>query len=131
MVGQRNLSINTIQSYRDTFSLLLKYFSGTKGIFPEKISIGTVTKESVEEFLLWLENDRDCSISTRNQRLAAIHAFFRYLQCEKPEYMHHSQRILSLTMKKAPKKPPVYLSSDEMGLLLSMPDMNTINGRRG
>ena len=130
MAGQRNLSINTIQSYRDTFSLMLKYFSGIKGIPPEKINIDMVAKESVEEFLLWLEDDRGCSVSTRNQRLAAIHAFFRYLQCEKPEYMHHSQRILSLTMKKAPKKPPVYLSSDEMGLLLSTPDMNTVNGRR-
>ena len=130
MAGQRNLSVNTIQSYGDTFSLLLKYLSGIKGIPPEKMGVGTVTKESVEEFLLWLENDRGCSVSTRNRRLAAIHAFFRYLQCEKPEYMHHSQRILSPAMKKTPKRPPVYLSSDEMGLLLSMPDMNTVNGRR-
>jgi site-specific recombinase XerD len=97
---------------------------------PEKITVGTVTKESVEDFLGWLETERECSISTRNQRLAAIHSFFRFLQCEKPEHMLHCQRIISIPMKKAPKKPPVYLLDQEMGKLLSMPDMQTERGRR-
>ena len=130
LAGQRNLSKNTIQSYRDTFSLLLRYFSDFKKIVPEKVSINTVGKESVEEFLLWLESERGCSISSRNQRLAAIHAFFRYLQSEKPEYMYQCQRMLSIPVKKAPKKPPVYLSDDSMGRLLSQPDMLTECGRR-
>jgi len=130
LAGQRNLSINTIQSYRDTFSLLLKYFSDSKNISPEKISISTISKESIEGFLLWLESERGYGISSRNQRLAAIHAFFRYLQCEKPEHMLGCQRIISIPLKKAPKKPPVYLSDDEMGKLLSMPNMQTEQGRR-
>ena len=127
---QRNLSKNTIQSYRDTFSLLLRYFYDSKNIPPEKIGIGIIGKESVEEFLLWLEAERGSGVSSRNQRLAAIHAFFRYLQCEKPEYMHHCQRILSIPLKRAPIKPPAYLSGEEMGMLLSLPDMQTRRGRR-
>jgi len=130
MAGQRNLSKNTIQSYRDTFSLLLNYFSECKNITPEKISITIVNKESIEEFLLWLENEREYSISSRNQRLAAIHSFFRYLQYEKPEHMHHCQRILSIPMRKASKKPPMYLSDEEMKRLLSMPNLQTTQGRR-
>jgi site-specific recombinase XerD len=130
LAGQRNLSPNTIQSYRDAFSLLLRYYSESKSISPEKVTVSTVCKESIEEFLLWLENGRGCGISSRNQRLAAIHAFFRYLQCEKPEYIHHCQRVISIPFKKAPKKPPVYLSDNEMGSLLSTPDMNTERGRR-
>ena len=130
LAGQRNLSINTIQSYRDTFSLLLRYLSDSKSISTEKIVISTVSKGSVEEFLMWLETERGCGISSRNQRLAAIHAFFRYLQCEKPEYMFHCQRIISIPFKKAPKKPPVHLSDVEMGRLLSAPDMKSDHGRR-
>ena len=130
LAGQRNLSINTIQSYRDTFSLLLRYLSDSKSISTEKIVISTVSKGSVEEFLMWLETERGCGISSRNQRLAAIHAFFRYLQCEKPEYMFHCQRIISIPFKKAPKKPPVYLSDVEMGRLLLAPDMKSDHGRR-
>ena len=130
LAGQRNLSANTIQSYRDTFSLLLRYFSDSKRIVPEKISVCMVDKKSVEEFLLWLETERECSISSRNQRLAAIHSFFRYLQYEKPEHMHHCQRIISIPLKRAPKKPPVYLLDGEIGKLLSMPNMQTERGRR-
>ena len=130
LVGQRNLSKNTVQSYRDTFSILLSFFSDSKGIAPERITIGAVGKESVEDFLSWLEYERNCSLSTRNQRLAAIHSFFRYLQSEKPEHIHHCQRILSIPLKKTPKKPPTYLSGDEMGKLLSRPDMHTKRGRR-
>jgi len=130
LAGQRNLSKNTVQSYRDTFSLLLRYFSEIKNIAPEKVNVNKVGKESVEEFLLWLESERGCSISSRNQRLAAIHTFFRYLQCEKSEYIYQCQRVLSIPVKKAPKKPPVYLSDDGMGRLLSLPDMLTEHGRR-
>ena len=130
LAGQRNLSKNTILSYRDTFSLLLRYLSAIKNIAPEKVIVNTVAKESVEEFLLWLESERGCSISSRNQRLAAIHSFFRYLQSEKPEYMYQCQRVLSIPVKKAPKRPPVYLSDDGMGKLLSLPNMLTENGRR-
>jgi site-specific recombinase XerD len=130
LAGQRNLSKHTIQSYRDTFSLLLRYFSDIKNITPEKIDVNTVSKESVEEFLLWLEGKRGCSISSRNQRLAAVHSFFQYLQREKPEHMYQCQRILSIPVKKAPKKPPIYLSDEGMGKLLSQPDMSTQHGRR-
>ena len=130
LAGQRNLSKNTILSYRDTFSLLLRYLSDIKNIVPEKVSVNTVAKEFVEEFLLWLESERGCSISSRNQRLAAIHSFFRYLQSEKPEYMYQCQRVLSIPVKKAPKRPPVYLSDDGMGRLLSLPNMLSENGRR-
>lgn len=35
---------------------------------------------TIEEFLEYLENNRKNSISTRNQRLAALHSFYRYLQ---------------------------------------------------
>ena len=130
LAGQRNLSKHTIQSYRDTFSLLLRYFSDIKNIAPEKIDVNTVSKEYVEEFLLWLEGERGCSISSRNQRLAAIHSFFQYLQREKPEHMYQCQRLLSIPVKKAPKKPPVYLSDEGMGKLLSQPDMSDQHGRR-
>jgi site-specific recombinase XerD len=130
LAGQRNLSVNTIQSYRDAFSLLLRYFSDAKAIAPEKITVKVLSKEAVEDFLLWLERERGSGISSRNQRLAAIHSFFRYLQCEAPEHLHHCQRVISIPFKKAPKKPPVYLSDSEMGNLLSMPDMQSEHGRR-
>ncbi|MCL1914812.1 MAG: tyrosine-type recombinase/integrase [Eubacteriaceae bacterium] len=101
-----------------------------KGIAPERVVIGTACKEVAEDFLLWLEAGRGNGIPSRNQRLAATHAFFRCLQCGKPELMLHCQRVVSAPSKKAPKKPPVCLPGSEMGRLLAMPGMKTCTGRR-
>jgi len=128
--GQRNLSSNTIKSYRDTFVFLLEYIKEVRQISPEKVNIAQVDKLMVEEFLLWLEKSKANSIPTRNQRLAALHAFFRFLQSQKPEYMFHSQRILSIPIKKAIRKTIEYLSEDRIKQLLAEPDVSSATGRR-
>ncbi|MGC8487290.1 MAG: tyrosine-type recombinase/integrase [Clostridia bacterium] len=69
--GQRNLSPQTIQSYRDTFTLLLR------GWVPEAVTLAVLDRARVEGFLDWLEQVGHCRITKRNQRLAALHAFFR------------------------------------------------------
>jgi len=130
MAGQRNLSVNTIKTYRDAFVLLLEYFGEEKHVPPEKLTISLVDKPAIEGFLAWLESNRRNSITTRNQRLAAIHAFFRYLQGETPEHLFHCQKILSIPVKRAPKPVVPYLSEDEMKTLLAQPDMTTRKGRR-
>ena len=130
LAGQRNHSTNTIRSYRDTFVLLLQYLDDNKNISPNKVNINTVTKETVKDFLKWLEEERGCGISTRNQRLAAIHAFFRYIQSENPEHMFQCQQILSISSKKTCHKVPVYLEVDEMKMLLEQPKLSLRSGRR-
>jgi len=73
---QKNASRNTIASYRDTFKLFIRYCQEQKNMPAEKIEMSMLTHKLVSDFLEWLEKDRKCSILTRNQRLAAIHAFF-------------------------------------------------------
>lgn len=128
--GQRNLGSNTIISYRDTFRLLLTYCKTVKGINPEKMTVKMLTESLVSEFLQWLEDERGCCITTRNQRLAALHAFVRYLQLEMPEQLLEFQRILAIPSKKASHKPVEYLSPDALSAVLSCPDLSTPKGRR-
>lgn len=77
--GQGGFSKNTIASYRDSFTLLLRYCDEECNISPRKIEISHISHTLVVNFLVWLENVRNSSISTRNNRLAAIQSFFRYL----------------------------------------------------
>jgi site-specific recombinase XerD len=69
-------------------------------IKPETISFASVTKLNIKDFLHWLETSKGVSTSTRNQRLAAIHSFFRYAQTENPEILFESQKILGIPFKK-------------------------------
>ena len=128
--GQRNLSTNTIASYRDAFRLLLVYLSRAKNMKAEAISMSDINKDAVVGFLAWLENERGCSISTRNQRLCAIKAFIHYVQSEDLENLLEYQRILAIKQKKTASKPMVYLSKEAFAEVLRQPDTSLAKGRR-
>ncbi|QGU00315.1 Integrase/recombinase, RitC [Candidatus Syntrophocurvum alkaliphilum] len=127
---QRNVSTNTIKSYRDTFKQLLNYFDEILNIKPEHLTFEKITAETIKDFLLWLEKSKGVSINTRNQRLAAIHSLFRYVQSENPEFLLESQRILGIPFKKREKKSISYLTQECLKALLQQPNPNTIKGRR-
>lgn len=93
LAGLRNLSPHTIYSYRDAFKLFLKFCGEKEGLPAEKITFADVDVSLIERFLQWLQKERNASVSTRNQRLAALHAFFRYVQYEHPEQAALCQRI--------------------------------------
>lgn len=128
--GQKGLSANTIKSYRDTFCLLLQYCHDERGVRPEKLSIERIDCALVTGFLDWLENERGNSIATRNQRLTAIHAFFRYLQRETPEHLLLCQQIMGIHPKKCPSPELCYLTREEITEMLLKPDQKTPKGRR-
>jgi len=128
--GERGASKNTIASYKDTFILLLTFLKTTKGIAAEKLTLSLITKETVVEFLDWIEEERQCCAATRNVRLAALHSFFKYLQYQNPENLMEWQRILSILVKKTEKTTITYLSVEGIRLLLECPDQSTQRGRR-
>jgi integrase/recombinase XerD len=127
---QKNVSRNTLRSYRDTFKLLIKYCQEVKQISIERVVLNDFSKELLTDFLQWLEIERKSSISTRNQRLAAIHSFFRYVQAEEPAGMLHFQKIIGISTKKAPKPVVEHLTPEAVKLILEQPDKNTSKGRR-
>jgi len=126
----RNQSGNTITSYRDTFIRLLTYMQDEVHINAGKVRIDDLTVERITGFLNWLECGRGNSISTRNQRLAAIHSLFQHIQVQSPEYMFQCQQVLAIPFKKLGKKQLVYFSEDETKTLLAVPDEETRKGRR-
>lgn len=128
--NQRNASNKTIASYRDTFKLFLVFCENEFSLRPERIQISSIKIEIITAYLNWLEEKRNCSISTRNQRLAAIHSFFRYVQNNYPENLHEIQRILSIPNKKYIKSVISYLTGEEIKILLSQPNCNTYSGFR-
>ena len=128
--GERGYAANTIKSYRDTILLFLIYMKSIHGIMADKIDFNDITQERITGFLQWLEKERDCNISSRNARLAAIHSFFKYLQYKVPEQLAEWQRILSIKTKKTQRATLPYLTAEGLNLLFKQPDTTTIKGRR-
>lgn len=128
--GILGLSPNTISSYRDMFSLMIAFYETVIDIKPEKITLKDFTQHRMERFLEWLEQNRGNSVSTRNVRLAAIHAYAKYLARIVPDIMHQMLKIQSIPFKKYHKTTPEYICIEAMTLLLSLPDIRTQKGRR-
>lgn len=130
LINERGFSNNTLKAYRDTFVQFLNFMEKSKGLSPNKLWLKDMTRKNVTDFLSWIETDRKCSPSTRNNRLAAIHSFVKYVQRVHPDNMFEFQRVLAIKSKQYQSGKMNYLTIEGIKLLLDMPDRTTRKGRR-
>lgn len=123
-------SKRTISSYRDTFVILFEYLQKEYKININNMELDIIDYTKVESFLDYLENKRNNSISTRNQRLAAISSFYKYLQKRELSVFDLCASILTIPKKKAEVKVMSYFSVDEIKLLINKPNTKTKYGFR-
>jgi site-specific recombinase XerD len=126
----RGMSPHTVCSYRDAFVLLLRFLAERRGRAVVELDVQVLTPDHILAFLDHLEAARRNSATTRNARLAAIHAFARYAATSYPEHIELCQRILSVPFKRARQRVVEYLEADELRALLEAPDPTTMDGRR-
>lgn len=119
IIGECNYSMNTRASYSTTFHLFLEFMNEEKNIKPNKIEIETITKEIIVQFLDWLETNRKVSIRTRNQRLACIKSFYKYVQSNELDLFDTCSSILSIKNKKVPTKMISYFTEDEIKIMIN------------
>lgn len=130
LIGERNLARNTQRSYRDTLALLLP-FAGKHLDRPlDRLRIEELDVATIQRFLSHIEEDRHCTVVTRNQRLAAVHALARFIGEHSPEHLAWCSGVRSIPFKKAPKPSMTYLDKPEMDALLHAPDRDGPQGPR-
>ena len=128
--AQRDLSPNTVRSYRDTFTLLLRYCRDHRNLPPEKLDLGDLDPDLLLGFLDHISTERGCGTSTRNVRLTALQSFFRYLQTEEPGRLTQCQRVLAIPRRRCPRPVISYLSVDDLAVILDQPDLGCPRGHR-
>ena len=130
VVAERNLAVNTQKSYRDMLKLLLPYVEGKIRKPIDRLSIHDLSPSVVRSFLGHLEQERNCAIRTRNQRLGAIHALARFIGLHSPEHLDWCTQIRLIPLKKTNQPAITYLDKTEMEALLAAPNEQTAQGRR-
>lgn len=130
LVAERNLGRNTQTSYRDCLALLLPFIEEAARKPVDRLSIDDLSPERVRNFLTHLETSRRCSISTRNQRLAAIHSLAYFIGAHCPEHIAWCAQVRLIPFKKTAKGTLPYLEKPEMDALLGVPDRRTPQGMR-
>lgn len=130
LAAHRNVSPHTAASYRDTLKLFLQYGASARHTTVDHLSLDDFDQSLVLDFLSSLEQERGNSVRTRNQRLAALHSFFRYVMTRLPEQAEPCQRLLSIPVKRTTKPAVSYLQADELKHLLMQVATETPAGRR-
>src|ERR1700679_945375 len=97
---QRRVSPETVASYRDTFRLLLCYIQEKHSVAPAAARVSDLDVPIILSFLEYLEQERQNSINSRNQRLAAIRSFFRIVALSDPAFVNQSSRVLAIPFKR-------------------------------
>jgi integrase/recombinase XerD len=130
LISERNLSRGTQQSYRDTLTLLIPFIARTVRRSVDELDVTHVSGNLVRMFLLDLEESRNSAISTRNQRLAAIHSLARFVALHSPEHIAWCEEICVIPFKKCTQTPGVYLEKAEIDALRAAPNLGSAQGQR-
>ena len=126
----RGLSPHTVRSYRDAFALLLRFLAARQERDVIDLDISDIGPAGVIAFLDHLEAERGNCAATRNARLAAIHAFARFVATQHPEHIERCQRLLGVPFKRTTTPVVDYLEADEVRAMLAATDPGTPGGRR-
>jgi len=126
----RGMSPHTIQSYRDSLVLLLRFLALHKNRPVSSLDLPDLGPQEIQAFLVHLEVERKNSASTRNIRLSALHSFFRFVAAQHPDRLEQAQRILGIPFKRTGSRVTDYLEYDEIQRILSVIDQTTPKGRR-
>ena len=114
---QNGLRPGSIRSYRDTLKLFLGYVASSCRRPITRLVLSDLTAQRVLDFLHMIEATRGNRVSTRNQRLAALHTFYRYLGLQYPEMLAEAQRVEAIPMKRTAPPQTDYLEHDEIETL--------------
>lgn len=132
LTKQRNCSIHTLISCKQTWNLFLKYMNNSLNIKLENISFDDISRQNVVSFLDTMEAQKGWTASTRNQRLACIRSFFKYVYTIEPTLVVYFNELKGIPLKKDINKSHTmeFMSIEAIKTLLQQPDTTTKMGIR-
>jgi len=126
----RGTSSHTIHSYRDSIVLFLRFLSARRKRSVAELDLPDLDPPGILAFLSYLEGERKNGAATRNVRLSAIHALFRFVASRNPEHLDLAQRVLGIPFKRAPQRAIDYLEYEEIDSILKAINRTTLRGAR-
>jgi site-specific recombinase XerD len=130
LMAHRNVSPQTIDSYRDAFRLLLKFAADKLKSQPISLDVRDLGSEMVLAFLDDLEGSRNNSARSRNARLSAVRSFFRWVAVTRPDLAGLATSVRAVPTKRTDHRVIQSLTRDEVQAILATTDLAAQLGRR-
>lgn len=127
---EQKCSVNTIRSYRKSLELLLDFAKEKKKVPLKELSFDDIDRDVIASFLDYLETERNCSVSTRNQRLHCIRSFYKYAAQEDITVVQHLTEVQKVKKARQEKQLVEHMSENAVQTIISQPDTTTDIGKR-
>jgi integrase/recombinase XerD len=127
---ERGSSPHTCETYAHAFRLLFLFASKRLGIRPSQICLEQIDAALILDFLAHIEEQRSNCAATRNGRLAAVKAFFRYVEFRVPSALAQARQIHAIAGKRHDQVLVRHLATDEIRAILNAPSLTTRLGVR-
>lgn len=126
----RNLSLNTVASYKQSMTCYVDYLANELGIERQDVSFESLCRKNIKAYLIWMSEKKNYSVKTCNLRLTALKSFVEYAADEDITLVSNYREICSVRGMKEYIKPISYMSNEAIQALLKTPRMDTTKGRR-
>lgn len=127
---QKASSPNTIASYRTAMNKYLDFACSELKIGLASYGFQYSSRELLEKYLEHMETEGNWSVSSRNQRLAAIRRFYKYASERNPSVMSCYQEIALIPVKKEKEHEIEFFSENALGAILAAANPFSRKGRR-
>jgi len=126
----KGASGQTIASYRQCFTLLLRFAAKYHKLPVKQLQIKDLTRDLIFAFLCHLEQDRKNSARSRNNRLAALKSLAKMIILLYPEHREVAEAIVTIPQKRCQKKLIGFFTHDEVLKIFSAVDLKANEGFR-
>lgn len=126
----RNLSQNTIDSYKQSISYYIDYLEIQIGIERQDITFDHLNRKHVKNYLVWMNEVKNLAAKTCNLRLTALKSFMEYCSEEDITLVAIYNDVRSVHGLKEHKKSVLYMTNEAIEALLKTPKTDTKKGRR-
>lgn len=131
LMSQKGASPQTIRSYRDSLNIYLEYLKSRNSCGLADLSFESMPLGEMHKFFEYIEKERGCGVSTRNQRLSAIRSFYRFAARRDNSLMAYYLELMEIPVKKNPAKNAIeFFSEKNLETILRQPDIETRTGYR-
>jgi len=128
--GIKGASDETINSYRQSFTLFLKFAAGCQKQGVKDVQVEHLTADLIFDFLNHLEEQRNNSARTRNSRLASLKSLARMIRLLYPEHRQTAEMLLNIPQKRWQKPLIGFLTHDEVLKIFGSVDLKIKEGFR-
>lgn len=127
----RRKSKNTVKSYKDVLNLYFDFLLDAKQLPMCDVCTADFNRANILAFISWLQEERGNAASSINQRLAQIRTFCNYIMKNDLLTFNELNQINEISrITDTRKNPFIFLSLDDVKLVLQQPDLSKKTGIR-